>query len=115
MICNAAGYSDQTVAELIIGFAVDALRNVARANEIVRMGGTSAGIGGRKMYVNYDKKALKGEKQIRLRQEDCQRQVSYERAAISYRRLFDFMRRPLCAQEWIRAYLQARQELQRAW
>lgn len=49
MICNAAGYSDQTVAELIIGFAVDALRNVAKANEIVRTGGTSAGIGGREI------------------------------------------------------------------
>lgn len=49
MICNAAGYSDQTVAELVIGFAVDALRNVAKANEVVRTGGTSAGIGGREI------------------------------------------------------------------
>lgn len=49
MVCNAAGYSDQTVAELIIGFAVDALRNIAGANETVRKGGTSAGIGGREI------------------------------------------------------------------
>lgn len=49
MICNAAGYSDQTVAELIIGMAIDALRNVAKANDIVRKGGTSAGIGGREI------------------------------------------------------------------
>lgn len=49
MICNAAGYSDQTVAELIIGFAIDGLRNVAKANEAVRNGGTSAGIGGREI------------------------------------------------------------------
>lgn len=49
VICNAAGYSDQTVAELIIGMAVDALRNVAKANDIVRKGGTSAGIGGREI------------------------------------------------------------------
>ncbi len=49
MICNAAGYSDQTVAELIIGFAVDGLRNVAKANESVRKGGTNAGIGGREI------------------------------------------------------------------
>lgn len=49
MICNAAGYSDQTVAELVIGMAIDALRNVAKANEIVRRGGTSAGIGGREI------------------------------------------------------------------
>lgn len=48
-VCNAAGYSDQTVAELIIGFAIDGLRNVAKANETVRKGGTSAGIGGREI------------------------------------------------------------------
>lgn len=49
MICNAAGYSNQTVAELVIGMAIDALRNVAKANEVVRNGGTSAGIGGREI------------------------------------------------------------------
>lgn len=49
MICNAAGYSNQTVAELTIGMAVDAFRNVAKANEVVREGGTSAGIGGREI------------------------------------------------------------------
>lgn len=48
-ICNAAGYSNQTVAELVIGMAIDALRNVAKANEVVRNGGTSAGIGGREI------------------------------------------------------------------
>ena len=49
MICNAAGYSTETVAELVIGMAVDALRNVAKANDVVRRGGTSAGIGGREI------------------------------------------------------------------
>lgn len=49
MICNAAGYSNQTVAELIIGMAVDALRNVVKADTVVREGGTSAGIGGREI------------------------------------------------------------------
>lgn len=49
MVCNAAGYSNQTVAELIIGMAVDALRNVAKANETIRRGGTSAGLGGREI------------------------------------------------------------------
>lgn len=49
LICNAAGYSNQTVAELVIGMAIDALRNVAKANEVVRKGGTSAGIGGREI------------------------------------------------------------------
>ena len=49
MICNAAGYSTETVAELVIGMAIDALRNVAKANDTVRRGGTSAGIGGREI------------------------------------------------------------------
>lgn len=49
MVCNAAGYSNQTVAELIIGMAVDALRNVVKADGVVRNGGTSAGIGGREI------------------------------------------------------------------
>lgn len=49
LVCNAAGYSNQTVAELVIGMAIDAFRNVARANEVVRHGGTSAGIGGREI------------------------------------------------------------------
>ena len=49
MVCNAAGYSTNTVAELVLGMAVDGLRNVAKANEVVRRGGTSAGIGGREI------------------------------------------------------------------
>lgn len=49
MVCNAAGYSNQTVAELVIGMAIDAFRNVAKANETVRKGGTSAGLGGREI------------------------------------------------------------------
>lgn len=49
MICNAAGYSNETVAELIIGMAIGALRNVANANVTVRHGGTSAGNGGREI------------------------------------------------------------------
>lgn len=48
MICNAAGYSNQTVAELIIGMAIDALRHVVKADGLVRNGGTSAGLGGKK-------------------------------------------------------------------
>lgn len=49
MICNAAGYSNQTVAELVIGMAIAGLRNVAKADKLVREGGTSAGIGGREI------------------------------------------------------------------
>lgn len=49
MICNAAGYSNQTVAELVLGMAIDALRNVVKADSVVRNGGTSAGIGGKEI------------------------------------------------------------------
>jgi len=49
MICNSAGYSNICVSELVVGMAIDALRNVVIANNIVRCGGTSAGIGGREI------------------------------------------------------------------
>ena len=49
MICNASGYSNQTVAELAVGMTIDALRNVVKADQTVRNGGTSAGIGGREI------------------------------------------------------------------
>lgn len=49
MICNAAGYSNQTVAELVIGMTIDALRNIVKADRLTREGGTSAGIGGREI------------------------------------------------------------------
>lgn len=49
MICNAAGYSNQTVAELTIGMAITALRNLVEADRRVRKQGTSAGIGGREI------------------------------------------------------------------
>jgi D-3-phosphoglycerate dehydrogenase len=49
MICNSAGYSNETVAELIIGMTISALRNMTRANVTVRQGGTSAGNGGREI------------------------------------------------------------------
>ena len=48
-VCNAAGYSTETVAELVIGMTVAALRNMTKANEVVRKGGTSAGLGGREI------------------------------------------------------------------
>ncbi len=49
MICNAAGYSNETVAELVIGMAITALRNLTEADRRVRTGQTSAGIGGREI------------------------------------------------------------------
>lgn len=49
MICNAAGYSNQTVAELVVGMAITALRNLVEADRRVRNQETSAGIGGREI------------------------------------------------------------------
>ena len=50
MVCNAAGYSTKTVAELIIGLTIAGLRNITKANQVVRNQGTSFGIGGREIY-----------------------------------------------------------------
>lgn len=46
MVCNAANYSNQTVAEMVIGMAISLLRRVTQANARVREGGTSAGLMG---------------------------------------------------------------------
>ncbi|MBR2809787.1 MAG: hydroxyacid dehydrogenase [Solobacterium sp.] len=48
-VCNAAGYSTQTVAELVLGMAICALRNLVKADAQVRNGGTAAGLGGREI------------------------------------------------------------------
>lgn len=49
IICNAAGYSNQTVAELVLGMAVDALRGVVTSDRLVREGKGSQGVGGREI------------------------------------------------------------------
>lgn len=49
MICNAAGYSNQTVAELTIGMAIAGLRNMTEGDRRSRNQETSAGIGGREI------------------------------------------------------------------
>lgn len=46
MICNAANYSNQTVAELVIGMAISLLRKVNACDKTVRSGGTSANLRG---------------------------------------------------------------------
>ena len=48
-VCNAAGYSTQTVAELAVGLAVAALRFVPEGDAAARSGGTSAGLRGREI------------------------------------------------------------------
>lgn len=45
-ICNAANYSNQTVAELVIGMTISLLRKVNACDRVVRSGGTSADLRG---------------------------------------------------------------------
>ena len=49
LICNAANYSNQTVAELVIGMVIALYRKMIPANEAVRQGGTSAGLMGKEI------------------------------------------------------------------
>ena len=48
-VCNCAGYSDVSVAELTVGLTIDVLRRVVAADAAVRAGGTSAGLMGREI------------------------------------------------------------------
>lgn len=49
LVSNAAGYSDQTVAEITIGFALSLLRMLHDCDYAVRRGGTSQGLCGREI------------------------------------------------------------------
>ncbi len=49
LVSNCAGYSDQTVAELTIGFAIALLRKLPAGDHATRKGGTSAGLCGREI------------------------------------------------------------------
>ncbi|MDO4483256.1 MAG: 2-hydroxyacid dehydrogenase [Clostridia bacterium] len=48
-ICNAANYSNQTVAEMVIGLVIGLYRHLDACNKAVRTGGTSAGLMGREI------------------------------------------------------------------
>ena len=48
-VCNCAGYSDVSVAELTVGLTIDVLRHVVPADAAVRAGGTSVGLVGREI------------------------------------------------------------------
>ncbi len=43
-ICNAAGYCNETVAELVIGLTINVLRNINEGNSATRNGKTIAGL-----------------------------------------------------------------------
>ena len=48
-VCNAANYSNETVAELVIGMTLHLLRRIGECNDVVRRGGTNAGLAGREI------------------------------------------------------------------
>lgn len=43
-VCNAAGYANNAVAELVIGLTLDLMRNINKCNSVIRKGGTIAGL-----------------------------------------------------------------------
>lgn len=49
MVCNCAGYSDVSVAELCIGLTIDVLRKVVEGDSATRSGKTSLGFTGREI------------------------------------------------------------------
>ena len=49
MVCNCAGYSDQTVAELVIGMVLGLYRKILISDRAVRNGGTNAGLVGKEI------------------------------------------------------------------
>lgn len=48
-VCNCAGYSNETVAELAVGLAIGVLRHIGEADAAARIGGTAAGLTGREI------------------------------------------------------------------
>ena len=48
-VCNCAGYSNETVAELAVGLAIGVLRHLKEADAAARNGRTSAGLTGREI------------------------------------------------------------------
>ena len=49
MVCNCAGYSDASVAELTVGLTINILRKVAEGDAATRSSSTSAGLMGREI------------------------------------------------------------------
>lgn len=49
-VCNCAGYSDVSVAELTIGLTIDVIRRMAEGDAAARNRGTSAGLVGREIH-----------------------------------------------------------------
>ncbi|KKQ23950.1 MAG: Lactate dehydrogenase-like protein dehydrogenase [Candidatus Roizmanbacteria bacterium GW2011_GWC2_37_13] len=50
VVCNAAGYATNSVAELTFGLIISLLRNIPKCNEVIRVGGTRQGLIGNDLY-----------------------------------------------------------------
>ncbi len=48
-VCNASGYSNTAVADLVFGLTIDLLRNIRECDKVVREGGTKAGLVGQEL------------------------------------------------------------------
>lgn len=48
-ISNTGGYCDDAVAELALGLTLDCLRNISACNQVIRTGGTKAGLVGHEL------------------------------------------------------------------
>lgn len=48
-VCNASGYSNAAVADLVFGMTIDLLRNIRECDKVVRQGGTKAGLVGQEL------------------------------------------------------------------
>ena len=51
-VSNCAGYSTSAVADLVFGFVIDLYRNIIKCNDVVRNGGTKAGLIGPELEGN---------------------------------------------------------------
>lgn len=50
VVCNCAGYSNQSVAELTIGMTIELMRKIRRCDEASRTGKTGAGLTGTEIF-----------------------------------------------------------------
>ena len=48
-VCNASGYSNEAVADLVFGMTITLLRNIRECDKVVREGGTMAGLVGQEL------------------------------------------------------------------
>lgn len=48
-VCNASGYSNQAVCDLVFGMVINLLRNITACDQVIRKGGTKDGLVGQEL------------------------------------------------------------------